>query len=169
MPITQDRMIALIRAAQDFEQALVGGRQHVAAGIANVIALLQADRGQEAFEELTSMTNYLSNHLLVDPIGSYRTLYREVDYFKTKRQHNDKERLRQANRRAKRSGQLPTDNLDDDLPFGQVKNFPAPESVASSKGYLVFDGEVMDPGGTLGRPSGSEAPASNSTSKRDKD
>lgn len=90
MPITQQRMIALINAARDFEQAFDRACQ-----------LIDKERLERPGEEgLQSLHFYInSSGLLSHPIDTRLTIEREHHHFRKTYRYNDRQALKAAKKR----------------------------------------------------------------------
>lgn len=97
MPITQSRMIALIHAARDYQQALRAATKHITG------AIIAARRSPAtALDELETLGFLIQETgLLKQPLTSHSTIEREDSHFTKSRRGNDRNAARMT---AVRSG-----------------------------------------------------------------
>jgi hypothetical protein len=98
MPITQSRMIALINAAHDFEQALDKAK-HMTNSYWQM-----AHSGSMSWQEAFTLANTAlsTDQYLQTPIQSGQTIAVERSHFKSAAKRNDRAAIRQANHRLRR-------------------------------------------------------------------
>lgn len=95
MPITQDRMISVIIAARDYQQALQQAERYAKQAI-DAVQLKQAD----AFTELSRITMLITEtSLLREPIHSATTILLEEKHFKHVKGRNARRADKQAKQR----------------------------------------------------------------------
>lgn len=155
MPIAQSRMLALIAAAEDYEQAWIKVRnaynniaENINAGILTI---------EQAWPELDFM--FTSQLFLSDPEGTLKTIARESAHFKATSKRNQKSAQWQREKRNGRQPRTPAEvkarvqqahlaralkitntdeaqvNSDSDLEFEPSE--PSPEGKAAAFQYLA--------------------------------
>lgn len=121
MPISQERILAIIGAGEDALQAL----NAVEAAVANEIESVSAGR-LNAGEALGNLSSILRVNLLLSrPVATLVTISAERRHFNIRGRHNDraKERMRRKRGGLAGSGSAPEDLLggfgvtDEDAPF----------------------------------------------------